>query len=465
MNSTIRTAVTLAATLAASLGVPGPAIAGSYIVTACSPTSSPGLWAQTNTFPAALATGNLCGGPAIGPTDETNQGALFAEDVLNSPANIPDGARAGWTLTAPEGTTIAAISYYRTLTAYNNSNMSSGLFQANGSPLEQCKIPWPFVSGSSIHCDKLNDQGSVTFTGLSTSSLFLGVACRLVDNALACLAGGAPLHAARAALYSARVTLSESGAPTLGSLCRRAVGRRHRLRGRARHVHGHRPERHPGAAGPQRHRPDADLRPAGLRLHDYAAVPAAARRHPERRHDPRPRRNAHLQPRRDRRGREQPDRDVAARHGRQLRAAAADPRRGSEGGRLQRHRAHVDKPARPAPPIARAMVQLCQATCPPATAISASGAAQLTAPGPGLYSVRLWLLDTQGRGGEHNAALATVGVPAADGTVPGIATPARTQITAVITGRRLRVSGTVMRSGRVRVSWRSKRATRTLGAG
>ena len=79
--------------------------------------------------------------------------------------------------------------------------------------------------------------------------------------------------------------------------------------------------------------------------------------------------------------------------------------------------------------------------------------------------MRLWLLDTQGRGGEHNAALATVGVPAADGTVPGIATPARTKITAVITGRRLRVSGTVMRSGRVRVSWRSKRATRTLGAG
>ena len=79
--------------------------------------------------------------------------------------------------------------------------------------------------------------------------------------------------------------------------------------------------------------------------------------------------------------------------------------------------------------------------------------------------MRLWLLDTHGRGGEHNAALATVAVPAADGSVPGTATRARTKITAVISGRRLRVSGTVIRSGRVRVSWRSKRATRTLAAG
>jgi hypothetical protein len=122
-------------------------------------------------------------------------------------------------------------------------------------------------------------------------------------------------------------------------------------------------------------------------------------------------------------------------------------------------------PTNPPAPITRAMLQLCQATCPAATSISASGAAQLIAPGPGLYSVRLWLLDADGRGGDHNAALATVGVPAADGSVPGTGTPARTKIKAVITGRRLRVSGTVMRTGRVRVSWRSKRATRTLGAG
>ena len=40
-----------------------------------------------------------------------------------------------------------------------------------------------------------------------------------------------------------------------------------------------------------------------------------------------------------------------------------------------------------------------------------------------------------------------------------------TRIRAVITGRRLRVTGSIARSGRVRVSWRSKRRGRTLAYG
>jgi hypothetical protein len=176
------------------------------------------MWAQTNTFPAGFATGNLCGGPAIGPVDGSDQGALYAQDNLNSSALIPDGARAGWTFTAPPGTTITAISYYRSLATHDSSDLVAGLFQADGAVLEQCKIPWPFVSGSSIICSKPNNQAPYTFTGLNTSSLFLGVICRIVDNATACIGGGAPLHDARADLYSAKVTLSESTPPTLSSL-------------------------------------------------------------------------------------------------------------------------------------------------------------------------------------------------------------------------------------------------------
>ena len=160
--------------------LPCPALAGSYVVTACSPTTSPGLWAQTNTFPAALATGNQCGGPAIGPLDASHTGALYAEDVLDSPENIPDGSRAGWTFTAPAGTTITAISYYRSLSGYNNWNMPAGLYTADGTALEECRIPWPFVPPATNHCDKPNNQVPVTFSGLSTSSLFLGVKCQLV---------------------------------------------------------------------------------------------------------------------------------------------------------------------------------------------------------------------------------------------------------------------------------------------
>ena len=64
-------------------------------------------------------------------------------------------------------------------------------------------------------------------------------------------------------------------------------------------------------------------------------------------------------------------------------------------------------------PVTAGQVQLCQSACPAAVTVGSSGAAQTTAPGPGLYTVRFWLLDSQGRGGPHNAALATVTVPAA----------------------------------------------------
>ena len=51
--------------------------------------------------------------------------------------------------------------------------------------------------------------------------------------------------------------------------------------------------------------------------------------------------------------------------------------------------------------------------------------------------------------------------PASAATSP----TAKSKITAVIKGRRLRVSGTIARTGRVRVSWRSKRRGRTVAHG
>ena len=205
-------AVVAGAVLASS----SSALAGSYVVSACSPTSSPGVWAQTNTFPASFASGNLCGGPEIGPIGDGHQGALYAEDIFGTSANnIPDGARAGWTFTAPAGATVTAVSYYRSLASYADSDLVSGLFDAAGTPLEQCKIPWPFVSGSSVVCSKPNNQVPVAFSGLSTTGLFFGVRCRLVRPVLACGAGGDPLHAVQADMYSVKVTLSESVAPVV----------------------------------------------------------------------------------------------------------------------------------------------------------------------------------------------------------------------------------------------------------
>jgi len=219
MTQALHRALLVAAATAGCLALlTCPALAGSYYVTACSPSTSSGLWAAVNTLPTSFTTANNCGGPSgseVGPLDGSTQGALYAEDTLLSP-DMPDGSRAGWTFTAPAGTTIAAISYYRSLSAYGQRDFSAGLVQADGSVLEECRIQVPL--GSSIVCSKPNDQGPVTFTGLNTSSLFFGVICRVIfPDGGGCVAGGT-IHAGKASMYSARVTLSESSLPALSGL-------------------------------------------------------------------------------------------------------------------------------------------------------------------------------------------------------------------------------------------------------
>lgn len=124
-------------------------------------------------------------------------------------------------------------------------------------------------------------------------------------------------------------------------------------------------------------------------------------------------------------------------------------------------------PPNPPAPITGAVAQLCQASCLAPISVGGGGAAQVTAPGPGFYTVRLWLVDSVGKGGAHNAALASVTVPPAVSPPPPppSSVPPRTKITAVLRGRQLRVSGPISATGRVTVSWRSKIRTRTVGHG
>ena len=378
MTRRILRALALAGATAGCFGLLSwPALAGSYVVAACSPSSSPGLWAQTNTFPAALATGNQCGGPAIGPLDASHSGALYGEDILNSSTNIPDGSRAGWTFAAPAGTTITAISYYRSLSAYNDQNLASGLYTGEGVALEECRIPWPFVPPASIHCDKPNNQVPATFTGLNTSSLFVGVMCRIVTGALACIAGGAPLHAAKADLYSARVTLSESVAPTLSNVAGAAWG---------------------GGVV-------SGVVPLTFTANDASGIQQQLVR--------------------------------------------------SETGQTV---------ASTTNPCDFTLAQPCPQQ--PSAALSID--TRRVADGPHTFTVVV--VDAAGNTESatsppllvRNAAAPTPAPPPA----PPSGTPAaKTKITAVIRGRRLRVTGAIARSGRVRVSWRSKRHGRTVAHG
>lgn len=453
--------ITAAAVVVTSMGCfVSAAHGGSYVVTACSPTVSAGSWVQTNDVPAAFATGNLCGGPIVGSADSSHQGALYGEDILGSAAPIPDGARAGWTFTAPPATTIAAVSYYRHLAAFNDVDLVAGLYQADGAALEECKIELPL--GSPNTCSIPNNQAPKTFTGLSTSGLFFGVRCRIVRPVLVCGAGGAPRHAVQADLYSARVTLSENSVPVVSLLGGALWG--------AEVVSGVVPvtfaASDPSGIKEQVLRSDAgDVLASTSSLCDFAATQPCPQqpsgslsvdttRVPDGRHtfslvvtDAAGNSQVATSPSVlvDNNGPPPP----AA-----LMATAEDD--GSNVVALTWR-----DPLSPPAPVARGIVQLCQATCGVAKSVDASGAARITAPGPGTYSVRLWLIDVHGRGGPHNAAVATVRVPP-----PGSgSSTVRTRIAAVLKARRLRVSGTIARSGRVRVSWRSKVRGRTVGHG
>jgi hypothetical protein len=207
----------LALASAVLLTVPQPAGAGTYTVLACSPTASSGGWQSVNSFPSGLAVGNMCGGSATGPnapTGPTDEGALFAEDSTNTTADIPNGAEAGWRFTAPAGTSIAGLTYWRSLHAYDQQSLVPGLWTGEGTTLESCQAP----PEGTHECNDLNNQGPQTFTNLNASSLFFGVRCSLVDGSEYCVPAAPGERHAQADLYSATVTLSETSSPTVSSV-------------------------------------------------------------------------------------------------------------------------------------------------------------------------------------------------------------------------------------------------------
>ena len=200
----------------ALLAAPG-ASAGTYTVSACSPTNSAGSWQPVNTFPSGLTVGNLCGGPATGPNEPqaspTDEGALFAEDSTNTTVDIPNGAEAGWSFTAPTGTSIVGLSYYRSLHAHQEPDLIPGLWNGEGMTIESC----PATFEDHYECSMLNNQPPLLGT-LNTSSLFFGVRCDLVDGGEYCVPAAPGERHAQADLYSAGVTLSEASSPTVSSV-------------------------------------------------------------------------------------------------------------------------------------------------------------------------------------------------------------------------------------------------------
>jgi hypothetical protein len=384
--------------------------AGSYTVGACSPFTTAGPWSEVDTFPAGLTEGNLCGGPAVGPLGGGNQGALFAEDnVENAGADVPNGAQAGWAFTAPAGTVVTGVSYYRDLEiAPTSDDLVVGLFEADGARLEACQ--GTFANGYT--CSVPNNQAPATFSGLSTSGLFFGVECQLQPSEEHCLSGSSGHHLATADMYSVMVTLTENSSPVVSSMSGPLWA--------GGVVSGTVP------LGFQASDPSGV---EGVALRDGAALGASVQEScdftetvPCPQLEPG---QLGVETARFPDGRAELSLVVTDAAGDTTvltspplvidndgPAAPASFTASAVGAGSDVVNLAWSAPVNPPEPVTGAFAQLCQATCAPAVALSAAGAGQLTAPGPGSYTVRLWLVDSAGRGGPQNAATAAVSIPA-----------------------------------------------------
>ena len=393
----------LAALLLAAATPSAATASGSYTVTACSPTTSSGAWQQINTFAGGLASGSQCGGPTIGPLDGGDPGALAGEDLVGSTVHSPSGAQAGWSFTAPPGTTITAVSYYRSLLQQGDFDWIAGLFAANGTPLDVCHSdPNP--------CSRPNNQVAVTLTGLSTSGLFFGIECEPVAPDTNCLAGGTE-HYAQADMYSVKVTLSETGTPSVSNLAGALWGGgvvwgAEPVTFSASDLSGISQTALDGPGGtlalqpqscdysqtqPCPQLPSATLSVNTSELHDGAQtltllVTSAAGN------------TTSVQ---------SPilvvDNDGPP--------APASLTATAVGGGSDVVDLSWSNPANPPEPVTGGFAQLCQTLCDAATAVNGSGGAQLSAPGPGTYTIRLWLVDQAERGSATNATTTAVTVP------------------------------------------------------
>jgi hypothetical protein len=403
-------ALILAALLLAAAAPSAAAASGSYTVTACSPTTSPGAWQQINTFPSGMTSGNECGGPAIGPLSGGDAGSLYGEDLIGSPVHSPSGAQAGWSFSAPTGTTITAVSYYRSLQTENNGDWVVGLFADNGIALDVCHSnPNP--------CSSPNNQAAVTRTGLSTSGLFFGIECEPVSPDSDCLAGGTE-HDAQADMYSAKVTLSETATPSVSNLGGALWG--------GGVVSGSEPVTFStsdpsGIAQVALDGPDGQiaLQPQSCDYSQTQPCPQLSSGSLEldttQLHDGAQTLTLLVTNAAGNTTTVQSPTVVVDNNGppapQSLTATAV-------GGGSDTIDLSWSDPANPPQPVSGAFAQLCQATCGTAIAINDSGGAQITAPAPGTYTIRLWLIDQAGRGSAANATTTAVTVPPPPPTPP-----------------------------------------------
>lgn len=391
--------------------------AGSYTVSACSPFTAASPWSEVNSFPQGFTVGNMCGGPAVGPLGGGNNGALYAEDnTQGAGTDIPNGAQAGWSFTAPAGTAVTGVSYYRDLEiAPTSDDLVVGLFEADGARLETCQGTFQ----NDYTCSVPNNQAPASFSALSTSGLFFGVECQLQPSEEHCLTGSAGHHLATADMYSVMVTLTENSSPTISSVSGPLWG--------SGVVSGTVPlsfqASDPSGIEGLAVRDGASLGVSTQESCDFTETVPCPQLEPG---------QLNVETTKFPDGHTELSLVVTDAAGNTTVVTSPPLVIDNNGPALPASLAAVpvgvgsnvvnlawSDPVNPPEPVTGAFAQLCQAACAPAVAVTPTGAGQVTAPGPGSYTVRLWLVDSAGKGGPQNAATTTVAVPAPSSSEKG----------------------------------------------
>ncbi len=198
--------------------------AGTYQVSACNfaPEAANNSWVWATNDPAQPAhyaehvnCPYRLGGDG-GKADQ--EGGLSTTDGLELSSGATPGTSAGWTFTAPAGTTVTGLTYERYIGhSLDPRNSWSPALRADGAIVsgetcldsvqngETCSVGGPPGTGGE----------PARITGLSAHELSLGIACQAPPED-ECVTG-ATEHAAWATMYGATVTLSDPTPPTLSA--------------------------------------------------------------------------------------------------------------------------------------------------------------------------------------------------------------------------------------------------------
>jgi Bacterial Ig-like domain len=217
---------TIAVLLALVAGAsPSPALAaGSYQVSACTfaPEAANNSWTWATSDPSQpshyaehVNCPDRLGGSG-GSADQ--EGGLSTTDALGLSSGAAPGTSAGWTFTAPAGTSITGISYERFIGhQFDGFNDWSPALRANGTivPGETCLDTVENGETCSVGSPPGEGGEPASVTGLSAHELSVGLVCQ-APSGDECVTG-ATEHKAWAAMYGATVTLSDPTPPTLSA--------------------------------------------------------------------------------------------------------------------------------------------------------------------------------------------------------------------------------------------------------